>query len=72
MLATSSEQLRYYNMYKNVYIKQNILRLQKTVTDLKQANHSDLTITKLRTYNIIGYYTRHIQRLCKVMSSQFY
>ena len=45
MLATS---------YVSLYTKQNILRLQKTVTDLNYANHSDLTITKLRTYNITG------------------
>ena len=48
-------------MYKSLYIKHKVLRLQKTVTDLKWTNHSDLTITKLRTYNITCtvYYTRH-------------
>ena len=48
-------------MYKSLYIKHKILRLQKTVTDLKKANHSDLTITKLRTYNITVYYTKVMQ-----------
>ena len=52
-------------MYKSFYIKHKILRLQKTVTDLKYANHSDLTITKLRTYNITVT-IQDIQRSCKV------
>ena len=48
-------------MYKSLYIKHKILRLQKTVTDLRQANHSDLTIAKLRTCNITVYYTKVMQ-----------
>ena len=52
-------------MYKSLYIKHKLLRLQKTVTHLKWANHSDLTITKLRTYNITVT-IQDIQRSCKV------